>query len=88
MEQGIVDRTARADLSKVLLHTPEFTPDAAKTRGADRDIIAALFDIVNAASQAAREVTRPSCGSATQTGLLLCNADPAQTESKSPANSA
>jgi hypothetical protein len=42
-------------------------PDAAKTSSADCDMIAVLLDIVNVASQVAREVTHRVCCSATQT---------------------
>jgi len=45
--------------SKLTLHTPEFmhAPQRA-TRGADRGTIDALFDIVNAVSQVARNAMR------------------------------
>jgi hypothetical protein len=42
-------------------------PMPPKTSGGDRAIIAALFDIVNAASQVVRDVTHRACCSATQT---------------------
>jgi hypothetical protein len=53
---------------QIFLHTPEFGRRAGETRRIDHGMIAALFDIVKAASNVAAGVTRCACCPVTQTG--------------------